>query len=95
MKNTLIIIFLLSSFIGYSQSKPEQRIEDKFTLSNWRELIILTEDCTVIAGRQYDDLTGYSYPVFLSEDQNFMFYVTIVEGHVYTIDLQNLASNDE
>jgi len=91
MKNILIIIFLFCSFTGYSQTL---KIEDHFTIQNWTEYKILTEDCTLSVGRHYDVTTGISYPVFLDE-QGYIFYVTLVEGHVYTIDLQNLASNDE
>jgi len=79
MKQLLIIIFLLCSFTSYSQ-----RIQDQFTKQNWSEFYILTENSILVD--IIEDENGYTCPVY-QDEQGFCYFVTINEGHVFTIDI--------
>jgi len=82
MKQLLIIVLLFCTFSVYSQ-----RIEDLFTKPNWTEHYILTENCIKVD--MIEDENGYICPVY-QDEQGFCFYVTLVEGHVFTIDINCL-----
>jgi len=77
--------FLIFVLVFFTVSLYSQRIEDQFTKQNWTEFHILTEDCVKMNETMIDD-EGNICPVYYDE-QGFCFFVTINEGHVYTIDI--------